>query len=182
MGRDLRGEWLTKRKAALSAVIPTVITSPVKFVEWIEKTDGAQVVASACDLGLEGVVSKLADAPYRSGDKTDWVKVKCSKRAEYVIVGYVPSTRGRGVEALRLARKNGRKLDYVGKVGTGFSAKSGAEVRAKLEPLMRAAAALSKPIDKPGTVWVEPTYTAQIEYLQEVEGGLRHASIKGIVS
>ncbi len=178
-GRDLRSERLRARKAALAEVLKPGASS-LHFVEWIEGTDGPRVFASASDLGLEGVISKLADAPYRSGEATDWVKTKCVKRAAFVVVGYVPSSHGRGVAALRLAKYNGRKLVYAGKVGTGFSAKSGAEARAKLEPLMRAAAALAKPIKKPGTVWVEPRYTAQIEYLEETEGGLRHPSFKGL--
>lgn len=91
----------------------------------------------------------------------------------------MPQTGG-SVAALRLARCEGKNLVYAGKVGTGFSAKSGAEVRAKLEPLMRKTAALSKPLKKPGTVWVEPTYEADVEYLDETADGLRHSSFKGL--
>jgi ATP-dependent DNA ligase len=108
------------------------------------------------------------------------VKVKCVKRAKYVVIGYVPQAGGT-VAALRLARREGKKLIYAGKVGSGFSAKSGAEVRKKLEPLMRRAAALSKPISKSGTVWVEPRYEGEVDLLEETLDGLRHPSFKGLI-
>ncbi|BAT60488.1 putative DNA ligase-like protein/MT0965 [Variibacter gotjawalensis] len=178
-GVDLRDLPLMKRKDALSQVSKFSTPSPLQYVEWIEDTGSTRVRECMRSRSRRHHLQTHRRA-VQIRRQTDWVKVKCSKRAEYTIVGYVPSTRGRGVEALRLARKNGRKLEYVGKVSTGFSAKSGAEVRAKLEPLMRNAAALTKSIDKPGTVWVEPRYSARVEYLEEVEGGLRHASFKGL--
>ncbi|NIK47722.1 hypothetical protein [Variibacter gotjawalensis] len=119
------------------------------------------------------------DGPYISGDRIDWVKVKCVQRAHLVVVGYVPQSGGT-VAALRLARQQGSELVYAGKVGTGFSAKSGAEVRKKLEPLMRKAAALSKPLKKTDTVWVEPRFEADVGFLEDTGDALRHPSFKGL--
>ena len=88
-GCDLRALPLTDRKAALAAII----TKPgaVRFSEHFEE-DGQRLLRHVCLLGLEGVVSKMRDAPYHSGRGKGWIKSKCSNRQEFVVAGYVPST------------------------------------------------------------------------------------------
>jgi bifunctional non-homologous end joining protein LigD len=177
-GLDLRNSRLIDRKAVLEDLLKDA-PGYFQIVERIEGAAGPQVYLSACALKLEGIVSKVIDAPYRSGDRTDWQKVKCVQRANMVVIGYVPQAGGT-VAALRLARQEGDRLVYAGKVGSGFSAKSGAEVRAKLEPLMRKASALSKPIKKPGTIWVESDFEAEVEFMEDTGDALRHPSFKGM--
>ena len=73
-------------------------------------------------MGLEGVVSKRADRPYRSGRREDWLKTKCTDREEFVVAGYVPSTATRrAVGSLVLGYYRGGRLVHAGQVGTGFS-------------------------------------------------------------
>jgi bifunctional non-homologous end joining protein LigD len=81
--------------------------------------DGPALYAQAAKLGLEGVVSKRADAPYRSGRGEHWHKVKCRQRDRFVVIGFAPDGAG-GLAKLRLARREGGKLVYAGRVSTGW--------------------------------------------------------------
>src|SRR5690606_5778909 len=87
---------------------------------------GANVLRSACRLGLEGIVSKRADAPYTPGRSASWIKVKCSRRQEFVVVGWTdPSGSRKHFGSLLLgAHDAGGNLLFAGKVGTGFNAAS----------------------------------------------------------
>ena len=81
----------------------------------------------ACKLGLEGIVSKRADAAYHSGRGHDWIKTKCSDRQELVVTGFVPSTAdAHAVGALVLGYYKHGKLHYAGRTGTGFTPRDGA--------------------------------------------------------
>jgi hypothetical protein len=80
------------------------------------------VFKSLCDQGFEGIVSKRADAPYRSGRTRSWLKVKCGKRQEFVIGGWTPSDKRAGFKSLLLGYYRGKDLVYAGRVGTGFDA------------------------------------------------------------
>src|SRR5206468_2832211 len=97
----------------------------------------AEFFQEACKAGLEGVVSKRAADPYRPGRRSSWVKTKCGARQELVIVGYTdPSGVRRGFGALVLGVHDGEHgLRYAGRVGTGFTAKTSAELLSKLERL-----------------------------------------------
>ena len=90
----------------------------------------------ASEMGLEGIVSKRADAPYRSGHSQQWFKVKSWRRERFAVVGYVPEG-SHGLLKLRLARQEGGALVYVGRVGTGWDRKTAREIRRALEPLAR---------------------------------------------
>jgi bifunctional non-homologous end joining protein LigD len=178
-GNDLREEPLIARKAKLADLLAKRGTSDrIRYVRHFD-ADGAEMSAAACNENLEGVISKLRDAPYRSGRGLDWIKAKCNKRGQFVVVGFDPAPGS--VAALRLARVEGGKLVYAGKVGTGFSAKSATEVRAKLEPLLRKTHALSHPLRKPKARWIEPRFEAEVEYLEfSSDGMLRHPSFRGL--
>ena len=83
--------------------------------------NGAQFFKQACEYGLEGIVSKLADSPYESTRNRNWLKTKCIKRQEFVIAGYTPSKKGfPGFGSLILGVYDKGKLVYSGRVGTGF--------------------------------------------------------------
>jgi len=142
----------------------------------------AQTYARASAMGLEGIVSKRADAPYRSGRGEAWLKVKCVKRERFVVVGFAPEGPS-GVAKLRLARREGDALVYVGRVGTGWDRKTAAAIQRALAPLARPTCPLAKPIKRADTTWVEPRFEADIAYTEITgEGMLRHPSFKGIVA
>jgi bifunctional non-homologous end joining protein LigD len=102
-------------------------------------------------------------------------------RPEYIVIGFVPGAGG--ISALRLARREGRELLYAGKVGTGFDRKSAAEVRRQLEPLAVKRSPLTTPIRKPGTIWVEPKFEAEVAYGHITHDGLvRHPSFKRLLA
>ena len=97
----------------------------IRFSDHLEE-DGATLVRHACRMGLEGIISKRADRPYRSGRGEDWVKSKCTQRQELVIAGYLPSTASRkAVGSLVMGVYEAGKLVPVGRVGTGFTAEVG---------------------------------------------------------
>ena len=86
----------------------------------------------ACAKGLEGIISKRADAPYLTGRQKTWLKVKCSLRQEFIIIGYSAAKSGeRALGALYLGYKKDGALRYAGKVGTGFSMKSARDLAAR---------------------------------------------------
>ena len=183
-GDDLTTEPLIARKALLKPLIDGLGTqSTVLYSDHVEGS-GAKVFSHACQLALEGVVSKRADAPYHSGRSDGWVKSKCIERQEFVIAGYVKSTvAGRGLRSLLLAYFDDGELRYAGRVGTGFNALSVKSLRAKLDGIRRN----TRPFKESPTggerdvVWVEPTLVCEVEFLSWTSDRLlRHASFKGL--
>jgi len=96
----------------------TGLETPILYSEHL-RTDGNKMLAQACKLKFEGIISKNTGAPYRSERSDAWIKVKCLKRGKFSIVGFVRDPTG--VAALHLARQEGKDLVYSGKVGTGWS-------------------------------------------------------------
>ena len=118
-GFDLRGSPLAERKRVLEMLFKeTKLASPVFYGEHFEM-DGAEMFARVSALGLEGIISKRPDAPYRSGRSKTWLKIKAARIERFPIVGFIPAETG-GISALHLARREGKTLVYIGKVGTGF--------------------------------------------------------------
>jgi bifunctional non-homologous end joining protein LigD len=174
----VRAAPLLARKSVLAELIGTE-RAPILVSEHLE-TDGKRMFAETCKMGLEGIVSKLADSPYRSGRSDSWIKVKCIQRETFPIVGFVPDGT-RSLAALYLAKRVGRGLIYVGKAGTGFTVKSAENLRQHLDPLVMDAAPLRIPLRKPKALWVRPDLFADIEFRALTgEGLLRAASFKGV--
>ena len=147
--------------------------------ETVGGVTGAELLQRACALGVEGVVAKRAASTYRGERSEHWIKVRCVKSERLAVIGYVPA-RGNSIAALRLGRREGDALRYVGKAGTGFTERSAQSVRERLEPLTRRTPPVPK-LRKKDTVWVEPKLTAKIEYRGITEDGmLRHPSFKGL--
>ena len=131
-GFDLRDAPLIERKALLKNLLPA--TGPLRFSDHFEE-NGALVLRHVCRMSLEGIVSKLRDAPYRSGRGKSWTKSKCSARQEFVIGGYVPSSTSRkAIGSLVLGAFDKGALEYVGRVGTGFTQNMAAELFARSNP------------------------------------------------
>jgi bifunctional non-homologous end joining protein LigD len=181
-GFDTRAASLIERKKVLqSFLLEAAAASPlILYSEHFE--DGPDLYARTRAMGLEGIVSKRADAPYRSGRGEQWLKVKCWKRERFVVIGFVPEGSA-GLLKLRLARREGRDLVYVGRVGTGWDRKTAGEIRRVLEPLARPTTPLAKPLKKRDTTWVEPRFDAEITYAEITDDGMvRHPSFKRLVT
>ena len=118
--------------------------------------DGKAIFEHACGMGLEGLVCKLRDTPYRSGRNEMWLTVKCIKRDTFTIVGFSPDRES--VASVHLAKRKGRSLEYVGKAGTGFSRKVAHDLYRLLHPLAATKPALAVPGRHPNAVWVRPDY------------------------
>ncbi|MBY3043798.1 non-homologous end-joining DNA ligase [Rhizobium leguminosarum] len=178
-GHDLRNSELDMRRHLLEDLVSAGEQGDIRLSEEIE-ADGDQMLASACEHGLEGIIAKRRDALYRSGRLGDWVKVKCIQSDSFVIVGYERSTVARaGIGRLLLAARKGKKLVYVGGVGTGFNQRNAYELREKLDGLITSTPAAT--VDRKGAIFVKPKLIAEIEYRAWTDDGkLRHASYKGL--
>ncbi len=173
-GRDLRKLPLWQRKATLKKIVGG---TDVQFSESFE-IEGAEMFAHACKLGMEGVVSKVRDATYPKGRSNDWVKKTCAQRETLTIAGFALD--GSKWDGLYVGRRKGGDLVYAGKVDHGFDKTSTAELRRRLEPLVRKTQPYAKRIAHKG-VWVEPRLLAEIEYrAKSAEGKVRHPFFKGL--
>ena len=140
----------------------------------------------ACKRGLEGIVSKRRDRPYVPGRGSSWVKTKCLLRQELVIGGFTdPEGSRSGIGALLTGYYEGGKLIYAGKVGTGFSMKVLAELRAALAPIEQTTCPFdpepARAWTGAGRHWVAPTLVAEIAFSEWTnDGRLRHPSFQGL--
>ena len=142
-GSDLTGAALLDRKAALARLLAGQEGGLLRYSEHFTER-GEIVLRHACRLSLEGIVSKLRNAPYRSGRSKSWLKSKCVDSDEFVIVGYVPSTtQRRVVGSLALGYFDKGKLVYAGRVGSGFSASVAEDLWRRLDAIRLDAPALA---------------------------------------
>ncbi|MCB2055142.1 MAG: DNA ligase D [Geminicoccaceae bacterium] len=180
---ELEGErWtarpLLERKAALEPLIGGLAAQVIHFSDHVEG-HGARFHRFACDHALEGIVVKRADAPYASGRNRDWLKIKCTKRREFVLGGYRRSDKGRPFASLLVGTFEKGVLIYRGRVGTGFDAATARRLGSRMRPLVRPTAAFAGvPAEVAAdAVWLEPDLVAEIDFSETTEAGLlRHAS------
>lgn len=183
-GVDLRHAPLTERKEALRRILPAG-SDLLRFSAHFEE-DGELVLRHACRLSLEGVISKLKEASYQSGRNKSWVKSKCSERQEFVIAGYVPSTTARkAVGSLLLGVFDKGKLNYVGRVGTGFTAAVAQDLRRRLDRLAASESPFQgkkpQPQETRKVRYARPELVAEIEVRGWTKDNiLRHASFRGL--
>jgi len=141
--------------------------------------DGQKMFKHAAKLNWEGIVSKRADAPYRSERTEAWLKIKTVQREKFPVVGFVKDPTG--VAALYLGKREGKELRYMGKVGTGWSRTVSSQIRKQLDTVVSPKSKLSKPLKRPRATWVEPFFMAEVEYRDiTTEGLLRQSSFKGL--
>ncbi len=182
-GYDLTPVGLVERKSALEALLDRVVseTSPIQFSDHIVGS-GLSFFDQAAELNLEGIVSKKAKATYSPGRSNSWVKVKCVKSDDFVIVGYTVSRAAGGLASLLVAEPTDSGLRYVGKVGTGFSANHQAVLQKELEKDPSGKPLLVVPKGSRSNVnWVQPRHLAEIEYGARTSAGrLRAAVFKGL--
>ncbi|MBO4226652.1 non-homologous end-joining DNA ligase [Bradyrhizobium neotropicale] len=173
-GYDLRKLALAERKAHLRRLIEG---TPIQFSESFE-LDGREMYQHACEVGLEGVVSKVRSSRYASGQAAEWVKVTCRQRETLTIAGFALDE-GKW-DGIYLGRRNGGELIYAGKVDHGFDKASAADLQKRLTPLIRKTQPYTKRIAHKG-IWVEPKLLAEIEYrAKSAEGKVRHPFFKGL--
>jgi bifunctional non-homologous end joining protein LigD len=184
-GFDLTKAALIDRKDLLQQILAGLSgSSPIRFSEHLE-VDGPTMLEHSCRFGLEGIVSKRKDLPYRSGRGDHWLKAKCVDRQEFVILGYVPSTADRNsVGALGLGYHEAGRLHYAGRVGTGWSAEQARSLRDELEAILAKKPILANRLPdgaEKGVRWVEPRLVGEIEFRGWTQDRmLRAASFKGL--
>jgi bifunctional non-homologous end joining protein LigD len=176
---DLRKLPQIERKQALLDLFgENDIETPVLFSEHLVG-DGQKMFEHAAKLNWEGIISKLAVAPYRSERNDNWLKVKTVHKGKFPVVGFVKDPSG--VAALYLGKNEGNELVYMGKVGTGWSRTVSSQIRRQLETVVSPKSKLTKAIKKPKATWVEPKFFADVEYRDITsEGLLRASSFKGL--
>jgi bifunctional non-homologous end joining protein LigD len=168
---DLRPLPLTDRKRVLQKLLPGA--GVLRYLEHFER-DGESLYERVQGLGLEGVIGKKADSPYRAGRSPSWLKIRTRKTEDFVVVGFTsPKGTREGFGALHLGQYVEGKLVYAGRAGSGFSGKQLAETRAELERLKRKTPACEGPVPKDkGTTWVEPEIVCEVEYTEWTDEGL----------
>ena len=187
-GYSLTQTPLRERKARLEALFTSgkfkADKGPLRYSDHVEG-NGAQFFKQACEYGIEGIVSKLADSVYESTRNRNWQKSKCIKRQEFVIVGYTPSKKDfPGFGSLILGVYDAGKLVYSGRVGTGFSIKQRLELQKKLDRLSQPTMPFaSKPKD-PGlrqAHWAKPQLVGEVEFTEwTADNVIRHPSFQGL--
>ncbi|QJQ10283.1 DNA ligase D [Pseudomonas putida] len=185
-GEDLRALPLKRRRDSLARLLEghasQVLRYSADFEEPVES-----LLDSACRLELEGLIGKRADSPYVGRRSSDWIKLRCKQRQEFVIVGYTDpkgSRNGFGALLLALHDHGSGQLRYAGKVGTGFSATTLDSIHARLKPLQTDRSPLPKPptgAEARGVHWLKPQLLAEVAYAQMTrEGIVRHSVFHGL--
>jgi len=183
-GFSLTQTALKHRKELLKSLVRSNAGAVLRYSEHIQGS-GDEFFKHACEYGIEGIVSKLADSPYESTRNRNWLKVKCSKQQEFVIAGYTPSSKGLpGFGSLVLGVYEKGKLVYAGRVGTGFTFKQRADLRKQLDKVSRKESPLSVVPKEPGlrrTQWTEPKMIAEVAFMEWTsDGSIRHPSFQGL--
>ena len=184
-GHDMRNTPLDARRAVLKRLLATSASDHIRFSEAF---DGAlhDVLASACRMGLEGVIAKRRSSIYRSVRSPDWIKLKCGQRQEFVIGGYTdPQGTREGFGALLLGVHDARgKLQYAGNVGTGFSQTTLTNVKKALVAHSRTGSPFAHTVKIEGRAhWVTPVLVAEVAFREWTRAGrIRHAVFRGLRS
>jgi bifunctional non-homologous end joining protein LigD len=175
-GEDIRRLPNIERKVRLAALLKAA-SHPILYGDHVIGK-GEALFDAICKEGGEGIISKKAKAPYSGGRSRNWLKVKCIQRQEFIIVGWQESDKRRGFRSLHLAVKDGRKLTYAGKVGTGFDTKMIHDLSETMRPLEVDAPPLDvPPAARRGSHWLEPKLVGEVAFTEFTTGGtLRHPS------
>jgi len=185
-GYDLRAVPLVDRRRLLEEILREKGTEHIRFSQSFEG-DPQAILASACKMNLEGIIAKRASAPYVSSRTEHWLKLKCKKRQEFVIVGYHDREAAIGqVGSLILGVYDNGTLIPVGSVGTGWNSDAAAKLKAKLARIEQPNPPFPGGPKKPGRWskrkpggerWVKPVLVAEVQFSDWTpEGQVRHGS------
>ena len=185
-GQDLRERPLRERKELLRKLLARQ-SSVIRYSDHVVG-GGAAFFAAACKLGLEGIVSKRADARYRTGRNSDWQKTKCLKRQEFVIGGFTdPEGSREAVGALLVGYYDGGRLHWAGKVGTGpgWTARYLRELRKRLDRIEIRQSPFDPPVSdswlRRNAHWVRPVLVTEVAFAEWTDDGrIRHPSMQGL--
>jgi bifunctional non-homologous end joining protein LigD len=166
----------------------------VKFSDDFPGADGETMLKAACKMGLEGIIAKQKDAPYVSTRAKTWLKIKCTSRQEFVVIGFVDRAGSNKSEvgSLLLGYYDDRELRYAGSCGTGWDMRTGADLHRRLSKIEINKPALDSSEMKPGRWskrkpggerWVKPQMVVEIEFTEWTpDGHVRHPSFQGVRS
>ena len=175
---------LEERKARLRTLVRRRKSGRIRYTDHVEGHGGA-FFEQACRLGLEGIISKRRDLPYRGGRHPGWVKTKCRLRQEFVIGGFTdPAGTRAGLGALVIGYYESDRLVWSGKVGTGFTHETALDLRRRLDAIARTVS----PFDPPpagalgrNAHWVEPALVCEVAFTEWTgDGRIRHPSFQGM--
>lgn len=168
-GYDLRPLPLSYRKSVLRRVLPPgETTGLLRYVEEVPER-GEDFYAAVEGMGLEGVVAKKEDSPYRGGYSSLWLKIRVDRSADFAIVGYEPGPGG--FRCLHLAMYQDGGLVYAGTVGSGFDSREQSEIRARLDAARRPSPTAEGAVGPKSAVWVEPELVCEVRYKEWTRGG-----------
>jgi bifunctional non-homologous end joining protein LigD len=180
-GRDVRELPLLTRKRLLRTALD--LKEPLRYTTH-RNQHGEAFYEEACRRGWEGLIAKRADSPYSTSRSRDWLKLKCDRAQELVVGGFTPPKGSRQeLGALLLGYFDDGRLEYAGKVGTGFDRETLAELASKLRPLRRESPPFQRPeaIKERGVTWVRPELVAQVGFTEWTrDGRLRHPRFLGL--
>jgi len=183
-GYDLSRVPLRDRKPLLQTLVAGGEGDVIRYSDHVSGS-GQQFHAQACAAGAEGIISKRANSPYRSGRSMDWQKTKCLLRQEFVVVGFTePSGSRAGFGALLIAVTKDGELVSAGRVGTGFTNRTLRELHARMKKLERATPPIANPprgASARGVHWLEPKLVAEVSFTEWTsDGSIRHPSFQGL--
>jgi bifunctional non-homologous end joining protein LigD len=180
-GEDLRGWPLSDRIQLLQDILPAA--HPSIRMGFSIRGRGTEILDSARQMGLEGVIAKRLGSTYQSGKRSpDWLKIKTQNRQEAIIVGYTKKEdTPKLFSALLLGLYKNGQLQYAGKVGTGFTDKQQRELMKQFKPLIVKQAPVKKPALRESITWLKPVLLCEISFAEFTEQGVfRHPSFKGL--
>ena len=189
---DLRAVPCASRRAVLKQLMAERTSDRIRFSEAFDAPP-AQLLQAACQIGLEGVILKRADAPYTSTRTETWLKLKCQQRQEFVVIGFTDrSGASNEVGGLLLGYHEDGELRYGGSVGTGWGSSTGRELHQQLVKLEVDKPAVNPTLIKPGRWskrtagserWVKPTMVVEVAFAEWTpDGHVRHPTFRGVRS
>jgi len=183
-GHNLRGLALDKRKAFLEGLLGELGDDSILHYSQHIRGRGEETFRSACKLGAEGIISKLAESKYTSGRSKTWLKAKCVHQQELVIGGFTPPTKGGpGIGSLLLGYYQNGKLIYAGRTGTGFTQATQKMLRKRLEELREPKAPFAEVTAdaKKDAIWVKPELVTEVQFANWTgDHRVRQASFQGL--